>query len=107
MTKFVKQKVEIMETPITVWTLIAISITLIVMYAYLVNASIVNIVNAKSVRAEIATLSTQVGSLESAYLLGKSSLTIEDARLLGFSETTSHPVYITRGETQPSLSFNR
>jgi|GEM_PF-1752563 len=107
MTKFVKQKVEIMETPVTVWTLVAISITLIVMYAFLINASIVNIVKAKSVRSEIASLSTHVGALESKYLLSKSALTMDDARALGFSESASAPIYITKGETQASLSFNR
>lgn len=107
MTKFVRQQVETIEKPITAWALVAVSLTLVVMYAYLVNASIVNIVAAKAVRAEASALTARVGALEAAYLAAKSSLTVEDARALGFSESKSQTSYITRGPSLGSLSLNR
>ncbi|MDP1625110.1 MAG: hypothetical protein Q8L64_05050 [bacterium] len=107
MTKFVRQQVETMERPITAWMLVGVAVTLIAIYAYLVNASIVNIVTAKTVRTHVTSLTTRVGALESSYLTAKSAITIEEARELGFSASKSRPAYIGRTATLGAISLNR
>lgn len=90
----------------TAWFLVGIALTLIFSYAYLINASIMNIVQAKENQAHISALVSSVGSLESTYLSGKASLSIDYARSLGFSEAKTETAYIAKN-SNVALSFNR
>lgn len=106
MTQYIQEKVIHMERPITAWFLVGIALTLIFSYAYFVNASIMNIVQAKANQSQISTLVSSVGSLESTYLAGKSALTIESARAMGFVESKTDTTYIAKSSAT-ALTFNR
>lgn len=107
MTQYVQQKVASMERPVTVWILIGVAFALLFSYAYFVNGAIMNIVASKDMQAKISVLTSSVGDLESAYLAAKSTVTIEYARSLGFSEAKAGSYsYIAKKSASP-LTFNR
>ena len=106
MTKYVKEGIDRIETPITIWILAGIAFTFIFMYAYFVSASVSNIVVAKNLQSDISAMTSSVSNLEASYLSAKSSINMDSALALGFKESKSDTVFISRNSLA-SLSFNR
>ena len=106
MTQYVQERVEKMESPITAWILLSLVITLSCVYAYFINGTIQNIVEAKDMRTKISTLTSSVSGLETDYIAQKSSLDLAYAHEVGFSDGSQSTVYIAK-KSEPSLSFNR
>lgn len=69
--------------------LAAIAIFFLVAYVYLINQTVWNIVTRKNLTKEITEVSGQVAALESSYMTLSSSVTIDRAYALGFSEVDS------------------
>lgn len=106
MTQYVKEKVEKMEQPITAWILLGLIGTLACAYAFFVSLAIANAVSAKDMASQASFLSASVGELEAEYLAAKSSINLDYAISLGFSESKSDTIYIAKKGASP-LSLNR
>lgn len=106
MTQYVQEKVASMERPVTAWVLVGAAIVFLVLYGYFVNGAIVNIVATRDMQAQIADLTSKVGSLESTYLAAKSSITADYAHALGFDTANVNASYIAK-RSIGALSFNQ
>lgn len=107
MTKYVQEKVERLEHPITAWALFALACVLVGVYAYFVAGAIGNAVEARDMRAIASQIASSVSVLESKYIAVKSSIDLEQARSLGFAEPVSDAIYISRSASVAALSLNR
>jgi hypothetical protein len=106
MTQYVQEKVIKMENPVTAWALFSLIVGLVFVYAYFVNGTIQNIVEAKDMRVKISALTSSIGNLEASYLEKKGEITLEYAHSKGFVESSSSALYIAK-KSEASLSFNR
>jgi hypothetical protein len=66
--------------------LVASFVMLFMLYGYLVNATIVNIVEREHFEEEMGELIAEVGMLEGEYGTLRSSITYQGAQMLGFQE---------------------
>lgn len=94
-----KRRKQVFYTLLT--TLLVVGAT----YGYLLNQTVVQIVEHKAIAAKVAHLSTQVGELEHQYLAAQDSITLEHAKTLGFREITD-PTYIARGRSDNLVTAN-
>jgi hypothetical protein len=106
MTQYVQEKVARLENPVTAWMLLSVIVALLFAYAYFVNGTIQNIVEAKDMKAKISSLTSSVSNLESEYLAERSTMSLSYAKSLGYSESSVNPIYIQK-KGQSSISFNR
>jgi len=86
------------------WALVAISILSFSAYIYAINVTTRNIATRQVLERQIAAVSTNLDSLEFAYIELKNDITIELAREYGFREV-NNPLYVSRAPSA-SLSFN-
>lgn len=105
MTRYVREKVERIETPWVAWALVGVVACLLLAYAYFLSGAVSNMVVAKDMRAEIVALTSATSGLESEYLAKKSSLDLAYARSIGFTES-NEALYIAKRPSAP-LSLNR
>ena len=84
-------------------TLMAFAFLAALMYGYLINKTIANVVARQHAQSEIGILSSRVAELETTQLNLKGKITANLASQLGFVEM-SDPEYISAKVT--SLSFN-
>lgn len=68
------------------WSVLALLILTVGVYAYFVNGAIFNIVERQNVLRELSSLTSSVSELESDYSIVRNTLTQEHARTLGFDE---------------------
>ncbi len=106
MTQYVQEKVAKMENPVVAWVLVSLILMLSCVYAYFVNGTIQNIVEAKDLRAKISAVTSSNGSLEAQYLAEKSSVDLAYAHSLGMVAGEGATVYIAK-KSDTSISFNR
>ena len=86
------------------WILVAISIISLCIYFYAIQATARNIAIRQDLERQIAKASTNLDSLEFAYIELKNNVTMELAYSYGFQEVRS-PLYVSRIPSG-SLSFN-
>jgi uncharacterized membrane-anchored protein YitT (DUF2179 family) len=106
MTQYVQEKVAKMENPVVAWVLVSLILMLACVYAYFVNGTIQNIVEAKGLRTKISAVTSLNGSREAEYLAAKSSVDLTYAQTLGMISGEESTVYITK-KSDSSISFNR
>jgi hypothetical protein len=80
------------------YTLSMLVVGLILMYAFFVNQTILNVVERRDFQRDIAILSTKVGGLETEYIQKKNGITLEYAYTLGFYNV-EEPNYISTKDT--------
>ena len=105
MTKYVQERVENMEKPITVWVIIGFMSALVLTYGLLLNATVMNAVSTNQMKKQVEQLTSSVANLESSYLSAKENLTLEYAKSIGFSESSKNIAYVNK--SLESFSFNR
>lgn len=81
-------------------------ISTFVMYVFLVNKTIMNVVAREKVEKNISSLSTSIGELEFKYISLKNKVTLELAHSKGFSDV-SPTRFIARNGNGSSLSYNQ
>ncbi len=86
------------------WLLATIFILCLSLYVYAINMTARNIATRQDLEKRIAKVSTNLDSLEFAYIELRNNVTIELAYQYGFREV-KNPLYIPRAG-QVSFSFN-
>lgn len=77
-----------------------------VIYVYLINATVMNVVAREDSEKEIAALSTSLGEMEFKYISLKNGVTLDLAYQKGFG-TTAATEFLARENSAPSvLSYN-
>lgn len=98
------QKINIKEETIF-WSMVSMVFLLAVMYGYFVNITIFNVAHRAKLESQITQLNSKLGELEFEYLAIKSSITIEKAYELGFTDAVKTQFVSLDGGTK-GLSFN-
>ena len=80
------------------WIAMALLFVLIALYGYLVNTTIVHIVDRKAAENNTATVLANISELEAEYLGLKKGITREFAYSLGFKDP-KNVVYVIRGSS--------
>ncbi|MDE1875162.1 MAG: hypothetical protein KGH68_03805, partial [Patescibacteria group bacterium] len=78
---------------------------IVIAYAAFIDATITNIVSAKSMQTEISSLTTTMSDLESHYLSARSAISLDVALAQGYAQD-DNPTFIMRTSAN-SLSFNQ
>jgi len=86
------------------WVLVGVSILSLFVYIYAIHATARNVADRQELEKQVADLSSDLNSLEFAYIELRNDVTIELAYNYGFREV-KNPLYISRTR-QSSLSFN-
>ncbi len=86
------------------WCLLVVFTISLFSYGFLVQNSIVNVVNRQNMENEIAVLNSHIIELEAGYIKAKNAITPEIARDLGFKEAVNQK-FVTRTVTYPSVSL--
>lgn len=86
------------------WTLTAVSVLSLFVYIYSINSIARNIAVRQSLERQIGEISTNLDSLEFAYIELKNNITLELAYNHGFKEIKD-PLYVSR-DRGSALSFN-
>ena len=81
-------------------------VAMLISYAYLINKAVLNVVAREKAESQIATLNSHVGDLEYKEMTLQSTLTLDLAHSLGFTDTTN-VTFVSRGEPAKNLSFSR
>src|SRR3989344_3478930 len=91
------------------WALAGLFALTVLVYGYLVNATIMNIVERKEAAQEIAFMRSSIGGLESQYNVLRNTLTYEYAKALGFSESREKIFIVSKQIVQnsPFSSFTK
>lgn len=85
------------------WTLVGISIFSLLIYIYAINSTARSIALRQNLEKQATEVSTELDSLEFAYIDLKNNITMELAYAYGFRESKS-PLYVSRTPTK--LTFN-
>jgi hypothetical protein len=88
-----------------VWILGATSVFLVIMYIYLVNSTVFNIMAVREGGDQISALSSEVSELESAYINQTATVDMTLAHSLGFNETKSTETAYAGTSQSGSLSL--
>lgn len=100
------EKIEYREKKIF-WTLFSVFVFFLISYGVLVNAAILHAVAQQNMEKEIASLSTEVNSMEFQYLGMKNNITMSLAKSLGFVPVSTEVFAIASApRTNLSLSVN-
>ena len=81
----------------TLWGSLAFMFVSLLVYGYLVNQTVHNVVERRSLMSDMTRLQSEVSDLEAKYIEGRASVTYEDARALGFTEPLAVD-YVTAGD---------
>jgi len=90
----------------TFWALAGTAFVLILMYSYFVNASVLSVVERKSIEQELATASSRVAELESEYFTSINSITLSLALSSGFVETKTSAFVARKAFARNILTLN-
>lgn len=102
-----KRTIEDRDTLKTAFWLLGVAVILCsLFYAYLVNKTVLNIVEREKSQQELVALHSRLGELEAEHIALKNKISPEFAATLGFKEV-SNPQFITFGGTGSGLSLNR
>ncbi len=99
------EKIEYREKNIF-WSLFSVFVFFLVSYGVLVNNTIMNAVAKQNMEKEMATLNSEVNSMEFNYLNMKNNITMERALSLGFVAVSEEKFASVSGNTNLSLSVN-
>ncbi len=86
------------------WTLIFLSVTLLVMYIYGVNITVRNTVARQNIESEVSNISTRLGEMEFTYISLTNKVSLQVAYARGFKDVNA-PEYISRAKGT-ALSMN-
>ena len=99
------EKIEYREKKVF-WTLFSVFVFFLVSYGVLVNNTIMNAVAKQNMEKEMATLNSDVNSMEFNYLNMKNNITMERALSLGFVAVSEEKFASVSGTANLSLSVN-
>lgn len=85
--------------------LAGVLLSIFVMYGFLINKTIMNVVARQNSEKEIASLSSAVGDLEFKYMNLKSSITLELAHGKGFQDNLPSR-FLSRTSPAKTLTYN-
>lgn len=86
------------------WLLVSIIVLSLFAYIYSINATARNIAERQTLERQVASISSNLSSLEFAHIELKNNVTLELAYEYGFREA-ENPLYVPR-TTRNSLTFN-
>lgn len=95
-----------LEKPVTLYILSGFLVMFVMVYIYLINGTVMNVVERNSAELSIADISSDISELESNYLNLENSIDVALANSLGFKEIKSDSVYVSVNSSVASLSFN-
>ncbi len=98
------KKMNSSQTKIYFWVLVSVFFFCLFSYGYMVQASIVNVVNRQAMEEEISLLNSNILDLECAYIKSKNSINLELATGLGFVPGDSQK-FVTRNSSNLGLSL--
>jgi cytochrome bd-type quinol oxidase subunit 2 len=93
-----------LNTKALFFMLASVLVLVFVLYVYLVNKTVLNVVAREQTTRQIATLSTSIGELEFKYISAKNAVTLDLAYSHGF-ENSQPTLFVSRGQT--TLSYRR
>ena len=88
-------KLSTLETPQVFWGLVLAVVLFAGLYAYLINATVLNVAARQNVEKNITRLSSETGKLEASYMSMKNSIDLNLAHSLGFN-SAPNTKYINR-----------
>lgn len=97
-------KRSIHKEKLLVWLLSVVIISSFILYMFLVNGAVLNVVAREEVESSVAALNAKVSELEFEYISLKNSITIQYAYDRGFKDV-SHVTFAERSSGS-SLSLN-
>lgn len=86
------------------WILVSIFFFCLFSYGYMVQASIVNVVDRQAMEEEISLLNSNILDLECSYIKSKNAINLELASDLGFIPGNSQK-FVTRNSSNLGLSL--
>ncbi len=86
------------------WTLVIIFFFCLFSYGYMVQASIVNVVDRQAMEEEISLLNSNILDLEYAYIKSRNAINLDLASGLGFIPSNSQK-FVTRNSGNLGLSL--
>jgi hypothetical protein len=81
---------------IAFWMLAAAIIALAVMYMYLVNKTVWNVVAKQNMEKNMATLNSELSEKEFEYISSVSGITMETASKMGFVSAADKTIFVSR-----------
>ena len=86
------------------WTLSSVLMLLVLTYGYMLNATILNVVARQKSQNDIASLSSDIGNLETSYIALQNNVNIDLAYSMGFKDV-SNPQFLYRNSSAIGLSL--
>jgi hypothetical protein len=87
------------------YILASVLVVVFMLYAYLVNRTILNVVAREQTQKQITSLSSSIGNLEFKYITAKNSVTLDLAHSKGFIDSNS-TTFIARKANSSTLTYN-
>lgn len=87
------------------WALVAMMIFMVLLYAYLINKTVMNVVLRGKMEKQVSSLEVKVGEMEYKYISLKNGINIDLAYSLGY-KNVSDPQYISAKTLGRSVSVN-
>jgi TolA-binding protein len=84
----------VMDEKASYWMLVGILVSSFVLYAYLVNVTVHNVVRWQGLQTQISSLNMKLSQLEFQYISMKNDVTLDKAHALGFRDV-SEPAYLS------------
>jgi len=98
-------KVFHLNTRTLFFVLLSLLVLVFLAYVFLVNKTVMNVVERERVEKDIASLSSSMGELEFKYIGLKNSITLDLAYEKGFSDAIPTS-FLAREKSVPGLSYN-
>lgn len=98
-------KILAVNEPKLVWLAGLLLVASFMLYGFLVNQAIMNVLARGALEKQVPDLRTEVGQLESTYLTLKNKITFEFAVASGYKEVFN-PTFISRKSLGQALSLN-
>lgn len=80
------------------WAQIALIVSLIITYMYMVNKTVWNVMARQQVESSLVSLNSKLSDLEFEYITAKSNVTLEMARSLGY-QSPQATYFVTRDQS--------
>jgi hypothetical protein len=87
------------------WSILILIVFSLIIYAYLIDKTVFNIVARQNNSAELAVLNSKISELESQHIQLQNAISPDFAKTLGFNDVVS-PEYISMANNGQGLSLN-
>lgn len=106
MTQQIIANAKKLERPVTLYVFSGLILLLVMIYIYLINGTVMHVVNRNNVETNIASITSSMSDLEGKYLTLENSIDVPYASSLGFKEVVADRTYVSDASTASGLSFN-